>query len=95
MAERCPATTMGTQCELDAGHNSPHRSDDEAAKMTWEPSYVGDLRRALRDAQEDPWRFHLKEVLDAIGPELTCDAIKDANEALDQAEARDEAIGVT
>lgn len=92
MPDRCPAETLGMRCDLDAGHNSPHRHEDNGGVATWEPRYVGDLRRALEDAQQDPWRFHLKEVLDAIGPELTCEAIRDANDALDEAEARDAAL---
>lgn len=92
MAEQCPAESLGMRCQLDVGHNSPHRNEDGGGVTTWEPRYVGELRRALEDAQRDPWRFHLKEVLDSIGPELTCEAIRDANDALDEAERRDEAI---
>lgn len=91
MPDRC-AETFGMRCDLDAGHNSPHRHEEPGGVTTWEPRYVGELRRGLEDAQRDPWRFHLKEVLDAIGPELTCEAIRDANEALDAAEARDAAL---
>jgi hypothetical protein len=92
MPDQCPAETIGVRCQLDAGHNSPHRNEDRGGTTTWEPRYVGDLRRAVEDMQRDPWRFHLKEVLDAIGPELTCEAIQDANETLDNAERRDQAL---
>lgn len=66
MADRCPVTGSfsGERCELEANHNSPHRRELEDGVMTWEPAYVGDLRRALEDAQREALALR-QEDLDA------------------------------
>lgn len=41
---------FGVQCQLDHGHDGPHRHEDAGGTMTWEPRYVADLRRELEEA---------------------------------------------
>src|SRR5690349_1618108 len=48
-------TLFGVQCQLPLGHDDPHRHKGEMGTVTWEPKYVGELRRELdmyRDALE-------------------------------------------
>jgi len=48
----CAATTLGVTCQLPAGHDSPHRHEDEGGITTWEPRYVGELRREVERLRE-------------------------------------------
>lgn len=87
-AERCPMVARGTleRCELEEGHNSPHQASGDWGKMTWEPGYVGDLRREIEGGV---WRWQglLADVLEEIPEAWHSEAIDEAREALREAEA--------
>ena len=91
IVDRCPAVCgLGAvRCELPNRHNSPHENS-ENGRLTWEPNYVGDLRRELEDGAWR-WRSLLSDVLDDIGEALTSEAIVDARESLADAQRAAEA----
>jgi hypothetical protein len=43
---------FGVQCQLPFGHNEPHKHEDANGVVTWEPTYVGDLRRQVERLTE-------------------------------------------
>ena len=84
----CPARAAGgPQCQLPEGHNSPHRHEDEYGKTTWEPRYVGDLRRELEGGVWR-WRGLLADVLEEMPDAWHSEAIDEARAALKEAEER-------
>jgi hypothetical protein len=49
-------TLFGVQCERPFGHDGPHEHKDDQGTTTWEPAYVGLLRKEaerLREALDD------------------------------------------
>lgn len=78
---RCPMTTThgAIPCELPHGHNSPHENA-ENGKLTWESSYVADLRR--KGEEVDDWKALLRDVLADLG-DLRSEAIDYARKELD------------
>lgn len=79
---QCPvSSSSGVRCELREHHNSPHESTAHGGTLTWEPSYVAELRR---EAERGPWRWRnlLQDVLDDLGDGITSEAIEDAREAI-------------
>jgi len=87
LTERCPARVEfgDLRCELPAGHNSQHENT-EHGKLTWEPAYVGDLRRELRNGSWR-WKSLLEGVLSDLGPAMRAQSVDDAREALRGARA--------